>query len=51
MWRCANQNVTAARLGVQKPALSSGATTDPQNLDEIAEGDHFTVITEKANQP
>jgi hypothetical protein len=38
------------RQGVQKPALSARASSEPPNLDEIAEDNDFTVITTKKGQ-
>jgi hypothetical protein len=38
------------RQGAQKPALSARASSEPPNLDEIAEDNHFTVITSRKKQ-
>jgi hypothetical protein len=38
------------RQGAQKPALSARDSSDPPNLDEMAEDNDFTVITTKKKE-
>jgi hypothetical protein len=45
--RCSQGGTKAKKLGAQKPASSSAASTGPRNIDEIAEADDFTVVTTK----
>jgi hypothetical protein len=47
---CSQDGTTAVRQGMQKPALSARAASEPPNPDEIAEDNDFTVITTKKGQ-
>jgi hypothetical protein len=47
---CSQGGTKAVRQGMQKPALSARAASEPLNLDEIAEDNDFTVITAKKRQ-
>jgi hypothetical protein len=44
---CSQGGIKATKLGAQKPASSTAPSTDPPNMDEIAEADDFTVVTTK----
>jgi hypothetical protein len=47
---CSQVGTKTARQGSQKPALSARASSEPPNLDEIAEDNDFTVIIIKKKQ-
>jgi hypothetical protein len=44
---CSQSGTKVARQVMQKPTLSAKASSEPPNLDEIAEDNGFTVITTK----
>jgi hypothetical protein len=44
---CYQDGTNVARQGAQKPALSTRASSEPPNLDEIAGDNGFDVITTK----
>jgi hypothetical protein len=47
---CSQNWTTVAKQGAQKPALPANVSSEPLDLDEIAEDSDFTVSTTKGNQ-